>query len=439
MVSSVNEWELTGRPNGTLQGWPCVSLWFSFSHSAETMGAAYAGMEFFSSIQYGAKAVMLTNYYSAPNEHAQLASALTALGLASTLGEVLAKIVGTFLAGAHHWRIVAKVGAAVALLGAVVIAQAPEPPHAEEIHVLRKTRRETSGCNSVLKAIHSILTRQRFWILAFAYSMVFVCACVDRILVSFYYEMTHLPHNICGGLTLSVTVGLVHGLIVGSKRYTTLETVGQKIRFLRNRYIGNIASLLGLALLSYYGPIYISNNDNGATIFRSLVVALGVFVLSATMASCIAFQYFQLPAMIAQDYIDNKAVCISWLEGIGFLFSIPTYRFLVFVVPRHGWPLGWGMLSVMFALGGVMMLISIGPTLDTSCFYDDDQKRQQDPWRFFDWAINVYDNVVPVELCCGGEFMSEPYMPETKLLVNEPTCPPELQCEKQGGSISSQA
>ena len=390
-----------------LTGLSLSSLLFSFSHNAETMGVAYAGMEFFSSIQYGSLAVMLTTYYTEAEEHAQLAHALTALGLASTLGEVVAKIAGTFLAGAHHWRIVSKIGAAVALLGAVLISQAPGHAHAEEI---TRKRHETRCCNSVFKAIHSILERRHFWILAFAYSMVFVCACVDRILVSFYYEMTHLPHNICGGLTLSVTVGLVHGLISGSKKYATLENLGQKISFLRNRYLGNFASALALALLSYYGPIYASYD---AAILRKIVVASGVFVLSTAMASSVAFQFFQLPAMIAQEYRDNKAVCISWLEGIGYLFSIPTYRFLVYIVPQHGWPIGWVMLTTIFALGGAVMLGSIGPILDISCFYDDDQKRQQDPLRFFDWAINVYDTVVPDEMCYGTEFMTNRYMPET--------------------------
>ena len=390
-----------------LTGLSLCSLLFSFSHNAETMGVAYAGMEFFSSIQYGSLAVMLTTYYTEAEGHAQLAHALTALGLASTLGEVVAKVAGTFLAGAHHWRIVSKIGAAVALLGAVTISQAPGQAHAEEV---ARKRREIRGCNSVFKAIHSILQRRHFLIVAFAYSMVFVCACVDRILVSFYYEMTHLPHNICGGLTLSVTVGLVHGLISGSKKYATLDNLKQKLSFLRNRYFGNIASALALALLSYYGPIYASYD---ATILTKLVVASGVFVLSAAMASSVAFQFLQLPAMIAQEYRDNKAVCISWLEGIGYLFSIPIYRFLVYIVPGHGWPIGWGMLAAIFALGGAIMLRSIGPILDTSCFYDDDQKRQQDPWRFFDWAINVYDAVVPDEMCYGTEFMTNRYMPQT--------------------------
>ena len=388
-----------------LTGLSLCSLLFSLSDNSETMGAAYAGMEFFSSIQYGSMAVMLANYYA--HDHVQLAFALTALGLASTSGEVLAKIAGTFLAGAHHWRIVAKVGAAVALLGAALITQAPGRAEAEE-HL--QMRRDKFGCGSILQTIHYILATRQFWILAFAYSMVFVCACLDRILVSFYYEMTYLPHNICGGLTLSVTLGLVHGLISGSKRYTTMDNLGQKMTFLRNRYIGNIISVLGLALLSFYGPIFISND---ATVIRRLVVASSLFVLSAGMASSVAFQYFQLPAMIAQEYADSKAVCISWLEGIGFMFSIPTFRALVFVVPRHGWPVGWGILSVLFALGGAIMLKSIGPILDKSNFYDEDQKKQQGSWRFFDWAINVYDTVVPDEFCYGGEFMTNRYMPET--------------------------
>ena len=431
-----------------LVGLCCCSFLFGQSRTAETMGLAYAGMEFCASLQYGSMAVMVSNYYAGDGpsggNHKKLAAALTALGLASTSGEIIAKLAGTFLAGKHHWRSVAKVGAIVALLGALIIAQAPGRRRAQalEQHIRHTRPGGTNMCHSMLSAVRGILGSRSFWILAFCYSMVFVCACSDRILVSFYYDITNLPHNVCGGMTLSVTLGLVHGLLSGSKQYTTLETKDEKMSFLQYRYMSHVLCGLGLAGVSYYGPIFIAqeSSTNTMQILSEVLVAMGVVILSAAMASTIAFQYFQLPAMIAQTYGgDNKAVCISWLDGIGYMFSIPTFRALgVFVVPRFGWPAGWLMLSCLFFVGAIVMLCfsSIGSILDTSKFHEDDdevdsddgegdttidpvhshrrrRRRGDNLWRFFDWALDAYSIVaVPAgDLCYGGNLMRHRYMP----------------------------
>lgn len=425
-----------------LLGLCLFSLWFSASHNAETMGMAYAGMEFCSSLQYGSMAVMLSNYYANTSvgsnqqeNHGKLASALTALGLAATSGEVLAKVFGTFLAGAHHWRIVAKIGAATALLGAALISQAPGRQRAEALEQHLRQQQFSAGIgHSFTTAVRDILGNASFWVLAVCFSMVCVCAWSDRILVSFYYDITSLPHNVCGGLTLSVTLGLVHGLVQGSNAYTTLHSKDQKMRFLRHRYMGHVVCALGLAVLSYYGPVFIAQESatastESAVVLSELLVAAGVFLLTAAMASTIAFQYFQLPAMIAQVYGggSNKAVCISWLDGIGYLFSIPTFRALgVWVVPSYGWPAGWAMLSILFGLAATVMLScsSIGSVLDASKFHEDDtddpsccdngalsphSQRSGDRkwWRAFDWAISVYE----IDLCYSGDFMKARYMP----------------------------
>ena len=404
-----------GSSRWYMAGLAACSLAFSVSTTPGTMGLAYAGMEFCSSIQYGALAVMITTYYtSTTHNHLQMAAALTALGLASTAGEILAKIVGTFLAGAHHWRIVAKAGAGMALMGSLILSKAPGQ---SALKSRQQHGQQRASCGqTVVLAARSIMGKRLFWILALSYAMVFVCACSDRILVSYYYEMTHLPHNLCGGLTLSVTVGLVHGLISGSQTYTTLHQLEEKLSFLRIRYVGNIACTLGLVGLSYYGPLFITVDP---TLIRRIVVATGIFLLSAGMASSIAFQLYQLPAMIAQEFADHKAVCISWLDGIGYMSSIPIFRALVWLVPRHGWSEGWGMLSILFALGGLTMLHAIGPVVNTSHFYEDDEhKLQKEPWRFFDWAFNVYDTVIPDQPCYGTEFMTKRYMPETPVVYD---------------------
>ena len=415
-----------------LFGMALSTAWFSMSHDNLSLGLSFAGMEFFSSVQYAALSVMLSNFYSQPQDEGQLAAALTALGLASTIGDVLAKLLGMALATFLPWRRVAQLGSLVALVGTLVVAQAPaccnddpvsssSPPtcsptptattpktsnsnhgrhkHGEEdlsapYYPFSASDRQTSNASestqsseySVVRSLQTILTSGLFWKLAIPYSLVFTACACDRLLVPFYNEMAGLPQSVCGGFTLSITLGLVHGLVKGSEQYATLTSLPQKVAFLRHRHIGNVAAALGLALLSYYGPQYTSN---------TLILTTAVVLLSAAMASTVSFQYFQLPCLIAQKYPNDKAVCISFLDGMGFLLSIPIFTALGLIVPEHGWYAGWGFLAALFAISGTFLVRSIPPILDATELYElhhspGDDPTDFDPYFYFDWAGKVY-------------------------------------------------
>ena len=364
------------------------------TNSTWAMGMAWAGLEFFSSVQYSAMAVMLSNFYE--SDPIKLSTALTARGLASNIGEILSKIMVVTLCTFFHWRTVANVGAGIALFGWLVISNAPGRQAAEEAHSLR----EPFHWYSVVASLRAILGSSLFWKLAVPYSMVFVACYTDRLLVPFYFEMTSMSQNFCGGLTLSVTFGLIHGLMTGSATYTHLQEVGQKKAFFRNRYVGNVVSALALMALAHSGPTMIAN---------PIVLASLVFFFSAMMASTVAFHFFQLPAMIAQRYPDHKPVCLSFLDGFGYLLSIPVFSVLGTVVPNFGWEAGWGLLAVLFAIAGTVMVGYLGPVLDSAKFFSD----EDDLGAFFsfDWASAIY---------CGSPaaMNTEDYKKITWLLIS---------------------
>jgi hypothetical protein len=156
-----------------------------------------------------------------------------------------------------------------------------------------------------------------------------------------------LQDSMCGGLTLSITLGLVFGLMRGDKNFTAEKDDGHKSKFLKRCYIASVISALGLAGLAQYGLKLISS---------SLIMALLVGVSSFVMASGLSFQYFQLPSMVARRFGNNKAVCISFLDGIGFLLAAPVFATTSKLVPSLGWSSAWIMLAGIFGIGGVLML-----------------------------------------------------------------------------------
>jgi hypothetical protein len=339
-----------------------AGMLFSVSTSTTFMGLAYAGMEFFASVQWAALAVMLSNYYA--KSPAKLAAALTALGLSSTSGQIAAKTLGMTLASSLHWRVVVQIGALTAILGGVLIGRAPQPPPTDSTDAVSATK-TTVSLRSIGASLRSVLGSPLFWMLALAHSMAFVARGTDRILGTFFEHMVPgMSQALSGGLTLSITLGLVTGLMTGSRKFTQLEATasagGQNVveakrRFLAKRYLFSFLATMALTATAHFGP---------ALIASKLVLTGLVSLLSGVMAANIAFQYFQFPAMIAKAKFGNhKPVVISFLDGFGFLLSAPIFAAVGRIVPSSGWSSAWGMLAVLFGSASLLMLASIGPVL----------------------------------------------------------------------------
>ena len=369
-----------------LAGLGLCSLAFSLapvSSSPPFLGLAFGGMEFFASIQWASLAVMLSNYYA--NQPVKLAAALTALGLSSTGGQIMAKFFGMTLSSAFHWRHVAQLGACVAFGGAALISRAP----GREQAAARQQTKPKFQWRSVTESLKAVLGSKLFLVLGLCHAMAFVARGTDRILGTFFFEMagSGLTQSVCGGLTLSITLGLVYGLITGAKKFAKCEDLAQKRGFLKKRYLTSVAATLGLTVLAHLGA-------TGVIVNRAVISAL-VALMSGVMASNIAFQYFQFPAMIAQKYGDHKAVVIrydilfpflyailllcppsnmrltiflffwfSFLDGFGFLMSAPIFATMGKIVPTLGWSSGWTVLATLFGSAALLMLTAINPVLN---------------------------------------------------------------------------
>jgi MFS family permease len=334
-----------------LAGLGLSSMAFSLTQNSNTMSMAFASMEFFASIQWASLAVMLSNYYA--KQPVKLAAALTALGLSSTSGQLLAKFFGMTLSSAFHWRLVAQLGGLVAFGGAALISRAPGG--AED--TIRQQQKPPFEWRSITQSLKAVLGSPLFWMLGLAHSMSFVCRGTDRILGTFFQQMASLPPAISGGLTITITFGLIQGLITGAKAYAKCATLQDKRNFLKKRYLACVGATLGLVGLSHFGAGLLPNR-------WAMTAALAL--VSGVMASNISFQYFQFPGMIAQAYGEHKAVVISFLDGFGFLLSAPIFATIGKLVPSMGWSSGWAMLASLFGAGAVLMMTCINPILKLS-------------------------------------------------------------------------
>jgi len=305
----------------------------------------FFSMEFLASIQWTSSSSVLFNHFDGNPK--VFAAGITAMSLANTVGTLVAKAAGIVLLQLLPWRQVSQIAAGVAVLGAMVmqglVHEHPRkamPPPRPEFSIYR-----------IFKSTKAVLGSRLFWILGLAHSISSLASTSDRVLGSFFETVSTLPRSICGGLTASVTLGFIHGVVTAST-YPSKDLAGKR-HMLSQRYRNAVVAALLLAA---------SAAQNGR--MHPYATASTVFFASGAMASSLSFQFYQIPNMVASVFGENQAVCLSFMDGVGYSMAAPIWAVVGKVVANDdlGWTAAWVLLAILFALGGMTMLRTL-PTI----------------------------------------------------------------------------
>lgn len=330
----------------------CCLLLASSSSSSGNVSATYvglvlAGLEFCSSVQWTACSVVLAKQFAAtdPGSYAQ---GITYMGLTTTFGTLGGKMIApALLQYGMTWQQLSRLGALAAVTGALVMATMVREPTSSG---------SLFSFGMVKESIGAIMGSGIFWIAAIPYTVAFVPRTSEKVLGNFFQGITKLPASLCGGLTASITVGFIHGL-VSSSSFHSLPSIQLKTNMLKRRYFGGgVASLL-LAISANHGVISMLHNPH--------LLAFILVCASGFMASCLAFQFYQLPNIIANAFFTHNAVALSLLDGVAFLTVAPIWAILGRLVRQfqtHGWSLAWAFVAALYAVGGIMC-VKVMPTI----------------------------------------------------------------------------
>ena len=350
--------KIGGNTSSTIYliGLSLASFLLSMS-SAQNARWILAAMEFAGSIQWTACNVILANHYG--KTPAKMAKAITMLSLASTSGTILAKVGGAPLLKYFSWRQVAKFGGFAAMLGAITMrSMVSEKPAKANHRICSVFLRRQETKQSITQSCKAVLGNPLFWQLGIAHAMHMLMRQSDRILGVFFHQATSLSRNVCGSLTAAVTLGFVHGLM-NSQRFHKLKDVTSKTKMVSQAYKTSFATSIAMALCA--------NGWIQGFLFPSKVLlAVTVAAMSGIIASNLSFQFYQIPAMAATAFFgQNKAICLSLLDSVGFIWAAAIWGVtgkIVASAGQYGWSLIWLMLAGMFGAGGLTMM-SILPSV----------------------------------------------------------------------------
>jgi len=281
----------------------------------------------------------------------------------------------TLLHFVPSWRSVAMGGAVICLLGSLIvqtlISAEDEKPLIEEqsstwqffdippsgtsrITTPEESSDDEFSARSVTSSIQSVLGNPLFWQVGFAHATTFLPRTSDRVLGAFFEQMTGLSSALCGGLTIAVTLGFVLGLSKGSVFYN-LPDAKSKSKLLRNSYVSAVASCVGLAIC---GSTWLSTALGPPHLLLAAIMAF----LTFKMSSSVSFQFYQIPTMASNMFGKNKAVCLSFFDGLGFFLSAPIWAAtgkIVGSLGENAWSIVWLMIGSLIGLGGMSMLSTL--------------------------------------------------------------------------------
>ena len=127
-----------------------------------------------------------------------------------------------------------------------------------------------------------------------------------------------------------------------------MDQEGKKQMLARRYGTASVAALI-LAASAHHGVV------------RPHGVAVIVALASGAMASSLSFQFYQIPNMVASVYGEHQAICVAFLDGIGYTLAAPIWALVgrIVVDPSLGWSFAWALLAGLFAVGGAGMLYSL--------------------------------------------------------------------------------
>lgn len=169
----------------------CMSLaTFGLSIMSSNVGVVLGFMEFFCSIQWTACSVILGNHYE--NDPAGLSGAISSLALASSLGIVASKMLGSALLQYMSWRQVAQFGSLLALTGSLVMKSVVSEHPSQDV---KRPPKQELSLKNIVASFRAVAGTKVFWLVGLSHGATLTVRNSDKILGAFFQEVTSLPRK----------------------------------------------------------------------------------------------------------------------------------------------------------------------------------------------------------------------------------------------------
>ena len=184
---------------------------------------------------------------------------------------------------------------------------------------------------------------------------------------------------VCGGLTSSVTIGFALGAFLNTQKFASIVQPKDKQNHIQGLYSSAVVATVALSSCAF--PT-LQSMLGSVLPDATFLLPLAIILSSGAMATFVSFQFYTLPARFATSFGKNKAVCLSFLDAMGFFVCAFLWNLSSRIVGENGffqnavemggdmsilsalgisgssigWIVTWGCLATCVAVGGYTML-----------------------------------------------------------------------------------
>eukprot|EP00536_Pseudo-nitzschia_multiseries_P003289 jgi/Psemu1/318128/estExt_fgenesh1_pm.C_490004 len=331
-----------------------LNMAMSFSKTLAPIGLFLVAFEFLSSIQWTSICAVMKDDYG--HDPRKMTRGITLLSLSSTIGALAAKTLGAGLLEATEWRTVCRFGSLMSLVGALVMyfLGGVDPTLNNRRNNNVSTGRQK--LESPLVAIKGILSNPIFWMFGVGHSLGSLARSSDRLVGPFLQEVGGISGTLAAGLTSSITIGFVLGLLQGNG-FSKMKSIKEKINMVKKNCAVAVLSTLGLAACGMKGlPEVLGGNTN------AIIVAITIF--SGLISSAVSFQFYQFANLMSTNiFPEYTSVALSFTDAVGFAVTASVLGLNSRLLGSFGWCTSWVFIASAFGVGGMLLARAIQPVL----------------------------------------------------------------------------
>lgn len=337
--------------------------------------------EFCYSIQWPCVVVTLATHYRG-NGTGMYEGGIYMSSLAARMGSLIGIPVSSVLLRHVSWRWVALLGAWFALLSSSVaylyVTDAPGEPDAPQnpIDLVQATvffakhyrRNKSSGGllqrllrwthfifqTIFLPSLKHVLGSGTFWLLSLAHTGPSIIRSSERILGAYLFDTSDgsLSSNRSSGLSVFLSVGIVVGLVTAGSIFGSRQERERK--WLVSRlYVAAIGACYLLAFLSVPAVRHVMATPDLVTTFQVMAITTAGFG--------IAVQYYHIPSLVCATFGCDKALAVSYVDGVACAVSAIVWRFVGETVHNGGpygggWAYGWAAVALFVLVTAILMV-----------------------------------------------------------------------------------
>lgn len=347
--------------------------------TVDTAASACFLVEFCYSVQWPCCIVTLATHYRGSSS-GMYEGGIYVTSLAARLGSLLGIPCSSLLLRHTHWRVVAVVGAWLALVASSVtfifVKDSPdkmnEPQNPIDPVQLAKWFPESMQSKrrislkslfgmvyfvfrtNLVPSLKHVLKSGTFWIVALAHTGSSMVRTSERILSSYLADtsMGTLSESRAAGLAVFLSLGTVLGLVFAGNMFASRQERERKYLISR-LYIVTIIACYVLAFLA-------------VPTVRNVLHAPSLVTTFQVMAACtagfgIAVQFYHIPSLVGATFGTDKGLFSAYTDGVAYGLASLVWRVVGGAVSHGnaqggGWAYGWAAVALLLILSAILMV-----------------------------------------------------------------------------------